>query len=549
MIRVAKTETTRRREVEYVPDQADLNAGQRTLVADGPESSSAAAQQQQHFQHSPSFPHSPTLAGPHIRWFAEHQGYVADLIRQQQEALQHQLAEMQKQQQAFMRQQQQVINDLITSIKVQAIPCLGATLNSLGSDDAEEFIGDLDGSSMSTAWHNRHDQLLDGEKVRSLGTMTERSRHGCKASEEGSLEAEFQRHTEPVLIRMQQAENDDFAEPNRDEFTPPKHFPERPPNVMVDDEEQSFGMSSTQSGLREYDQYSAGVKTTPGTTQQRALAGPCDARGYDDDVIQYHVLKLHPSTTVLQLHAQSILWSKSTGLWTSENVEFTGLFEVPLSPNVNVNISSLEMQFRSAVIVIGAAAEDQGRMSIIKKIKGSLEPLAVVGDSPGGKFWQRIHSKLEFEPPPSPRRTTLPGEPQKRKFCRNMPDEICVKVGRMMFGTVDLCAVRQAGRFRSGKQMKVNDVSLESRSYTRPSVSGSILPTRFDTTKQPTWSLGRPPDRFGGTGLSASVSSTTSTTTAPSQSAVSFSRCARVLVPIRSSPRRLLMRFDLYHLN
>lgn len=67
--------------MENVPDQ-DLDAGRRTLVADGPEPLSAATQQQ-HFQHSPSLPHPPPLAGPYDQWFAEHQGYVVDLIQQE----------------------------------------------------------------------------------------------------------------------------------------------------------------------------------------------------------------------------------------------------------------------------------------------------------------------------------------------------------------------------------------------------------------------------------------------------------------------------------
>lgn len=550
MIRVAKITTTQRREVENVPDQ-DLDAGRRTLVADGPEPSSAAAQQQ-NFHHSPSLPHPPPLAGSYDQWFTEHQGYVADLIRQQQEALQHQLDEMQQQQLAFMQQQQQVIDNIITSMKVQVLPCLDTTLNSLGSNDAEEFRSDPDGNCESTAWHNRHDQLLEEEKMRSLDKMAERSRYG---SEVGGVGKDLRRTTETVLDILQEAASDNFAELSRDQLIPPRNLPERPLNVMVDKEEQSCGMSSTQSSLREYDQFSPAVKTTPGTSQQQTLAGPCDARGYRDDVIQQEVnhSQMHPSSaTVLPLHSLPVLWPKTTRPWKSENVEFTGLIEVPLCLMVNVNISSLEIQFRSAMIVqpkgIGVAAEDQGRRNICKKIEGTLELQETVGASPGEKFRQRIRSKMEFEPPPTTTTATLPGEPGKRKFYRNLPNAFKdVKVDRVMFGTVDLRTVRLAGSYGSEKKLKASDVPLKSRMYTRSSVSGSTSPTQFDSSKQPTWSLGRPPEQFGGTRLSVFVSSTTST--APSQSGDSFFECACVLVPIRSSAGRFLMRIDLYHLN
>ncbi|KAL1379019.1 hypothetical protein pipiens_000510, partial [Culex pipiens pipiens] len=93
----------------------------------------------------------------------------------------------------------------------------------------------------------------------------------------------------------------------------------------------------------------------PCTYQQQALVESCEVSGYLDDVIEYlsevnHSRKRHPTATGTPLHLPPDPWPKPTGPWQSENVEFTGLIEVPLSLIVNVNIGCLLVQFSSAVI-------------------------------------------------------------------------------------------------------------------------------------------------------------------------------------------------------
>uniref|UniRef100_A0A1Q3EVP6 Uncharacterized protein n=1 Tax=Culex tarsalis TaxID=7177 RepID=A0A1Q3EVP6_CULTA len=493
MIRSVKTETTRRREVEDVPDQAILDASQRPLVAGGPEISPAAAQQQ-HFHHSPFLQHLPLHAEPYIQWFAEHQGYVTELLRQQQEALQHQLEVMQQQQLAFIQHQQQLIHNIVTSMKVQALPCLDVTSDSLGSGNAEEFVTDPDGDGVPKPWQNRQEELLQEKKLRSLDKKAEDSRCGSGGRLGGEPDTEF---------RMPELEH-------------------------------------KQDDLR-----SPGAKVGLGTIQQQALAGSCDVRGYLDDVIEHlsevnQNMKQQTSATWTPLHSPPVPdpLPKPTRPLMGENVEFAGPNEVPLWLVVNVNTCQ---QFHSAVIAQlnnSAAAKDRVRNNTAEAFRSTVQRLVVAGDPPlGGR--QSIRSKLEFEPPPSTASTTLPGEPEKRKFCANVPDAINNKAGRVMSWTVVPRTARRAGCWDSECRV-TSDVWLEWRTYTKSSeVSGSTTPTRFDTSKQPSWSLGRPPE-FGGTCLSASVSSRSSTIGTPSQSVVSPSGCARVLVPRGSSPRRCL---------
>uniref|UniRef100_A0A1Q3EVF2 Uncharacterized protein n=1 Tax=Culex tarsalis TaxID=7177 RepID=A0A1Q3EVF2_CULTA len=462
MIRSVKTETTRRREVEDVPDQAILDASQRPLVAGGPEISPAAAQQQ-HFHHSPFLQHLPLHAEPYIQWFAEHQGYVTELLRQQQEALQHQLEVMQQQQLAFIQHQQQLIHNIVTSMKVQALPCLDVTSDSLGSGNAEEFVTDPDGDGVPKPWQNRQEELLQEKKLRSLDKKAEDSRCGSGGRLGGEPDTEF---------RMPELEH-------------------------------------KQDDLR-----SPGAKVGLGTIQQQALAGSCDVRGYLDDVIEHlsevnQNMKQQTSATWTPLHSPPVPdpLPKPTRPLMGENVEFAGPNEVPLWLVVNVNTSR---QFHSSVIAQlnnnSAAAKDRLRVNTADAFRSSVQRVVVAGALPNGGR-QRIRSKLEFEPPPSTVTTTLPGEPEKRKFCANVPDAINNTVGRVMFWTVVPRAVWRAGCCGSECRVTASDVWLEWRTYTKSSaVSGSTTPTRFDTSEQPSWSFGRPPE-FGGTCLSAFVSS------------------------------------------
>ncbi|KAL1394658.1 hypothetical protein pipiens_003010 [Culex pipiens pipiens] len=205
-------------------------------------------------------------------------------------------------------------------------------------------------------------------------------------------------------------------------------------------------------------------------------------------------------------------WPKPTGSWMGESVEFAGLTEDPLWFVANVNTSQ---QLHSAVI-------DQASKSATAFRSARRPRIAVGAPPPGEKYGERILSKLEFEPPPQIATTTLPGE-QQRKICVNVPvtDANNGKFGRVMYWTVNLCAVRQIGFYGLEKRLKAIDYRMASRKYPKLSaVSGSTAPSRFGTLKQPTWSLGRPPEqpRIGGTVLSTFVSPTTSTTATPSQS-------------------------------
>ncbi|EDS28933.1 hypothetical protein CpipJ_CPIJ007183 [Culex quinquefasciatus] len=424
-----KTETARRREVEDVPDQANLDAGCGPLAAGEPATLSAAAQQQ-HFHHSPFLQRPPPHAASYVECFEQQRGYVQELFRQQQEALQRQLVEMQQQQLAFMQHQQQFISSIVTSMKVQAQPCL----DSLGSGNAEEFETDPDGDGVSTAWHNRHEELLQEKKVHSLDKLAEV--HLCRSDGGGAK----------VL-------------------------------------------------------------------QQQVLAGSCEACGCCDDVIEH----LSEANHDFKVHSPPDPWPKPTGPWQSGNVEFTGLTEVPLSLIVNVNIGCLLVQFGSAVInrtqSIADAAKDNAGRSTDAVHHNTLQT--------GWRFGECIRSKLEYEPPPSPSATTRRGEQQKRKFCLNVPDAINRKVGRVLLWTVDLRAVRRISCYGLEKRFKSIDVRSVSRKHQKSSaVSSSTAPTRFGTSKQRMWSLGRPPEhpRIGGTVLPTFVSSRTSTTATPSRS-------------------------------
>ncbi|KAL1376451.1 hypothetical protein pipiens_020356, partial [Culex pipiens pipiens] len=213
------------------------------------------------------------------------------------------------------------------------------------------------------------------------------------------------------------------------------------------------------------------------------------------------------------MHSPPDPWPKPTGSWMGESVEFAGLTEGPLWFAANVNTSQ---QLHSAVI-------DQASKSATAFRSARRPRIAVGAPPPGEKYGERILSKLEFEPPPQiATTTTLPGE-QQRKICVNVPvtDANNSKFGRVMYWTVNLCADRQIGFYGLEKRLKAIDYRMASCNYPKLSaVSGSTAPSRFGTLKQPTWSLGRPPEqpRIGGTVLSTFVSPTTSTTTTPSQS-------------------------------
>ncbi|XP_039445356.1 uncharacterized protein LOC120425049 isoform X2 [Culex pipiens pallens] len=376
--------------MEGVPDQTILDAGQNQQTADVQQAPLAAGQQ----LYPPFLQSSPPHAAPYVEWFQHQRGYVAQLFRQQQEALQRQLTEMQQQQLAFIQHQQQFISSIVTSMKVQAQPCL----DSLGSGNAEEFETDPDGDGVSTAWHNQHEELLQEKKVHSLDKLAE------------------------VLLCGNDGGDEEVFE-------------------------------------------------------QQVLVESC-ARGYRDDVTEY-VFEVSNSTTVTPLHSPPDPWPKPTGSWMGESVEFAGLTEDPLWFVANVNTSQ---QLHSAVI-------DQVSKSTATAFRSARQPRIAVGaPPPGEKYGERILSKLEFETPPQIA-TTLP--------------------------------VRQIGCYGLEKRLKVIDYRMASRKYPKLSaVSESTASSRFGTLKQPTWSLGRPPEkpRIGGTVLSTFVSLTTSTTATPSQS-------------------------------
>ncbi|KAL1397611.1 hypothetical protein pipiens_009630, partial [Culex pipiens pipiens] len=124
---------------------------------------------------------------------------------------------------------------------------------------------------------------------------------------------------------------------------------------------------------------------------QQALAGSCEARGYRDDVIE------HLSEANHDFKVQS-----PPDPWQSENVEFTGLTEVPLSWIVNVNIDCLLVQYGSAVInrtlSIADAAKERAGRSTAAVLHNTLQTC--------WRFGVCIRSKLEYEPPPSSSATT-----------------------------------------------------------------------------------------------------------------------------------------------
>lgn len=326
----------------------------------------------------------PPHAAPYVEWLQHQRGYVAQLFRQQQEALQRQLAEMQQQQLAFMQHQQQFIKSIVTSMKVRAQPCLDATSDSLGSGNAEEFVIDPDGDGVSTAGNI----LLQDKKVRSLDKLADNSWCGDVSGLGRGPKTAYQ-VPEPV-----------------------------------------------------YNLRAPGAKAAPCTYQQQALAESCEVSGYLDDVIEYlsevnHSQKHHPTATGTPLHSPPDPWPKPTGSWMGESVEFAGLTEDPLWFVANVNTSQ---QLHSAVI-------DQVSKSTATAFRSARQPRIAVGaPPPGEKYGERILSKLEFEPPLQIATTTLPGE-QQRKICVNVPvtDANNGKFGRVMYWTVNLCAVRQIG--------------------------------------------------------------------------------------------------------
>ncbi|KAL1395590.1 hypothetical protein pipiens_011137 [Culex pipiens pipiens] len=132
--------------------------------------------------------------------------------------------------------------------------------------------------------------------------------------------------------------------------------------------------------------------------QQQALAGSCEARGYRDDVIEH----LSEANHDFKVQSPPDPWPKPTGPWQSENVEFTGLTEVPLSWIVNVNIDCLLVQYGSAVInrtlSIADAAKERAGRSTAAVLHNTLQT--------GWRFGVCIRSKLEYEPPPSSSATT-----------------------------------------------------------------------------------------------------------------------------------------------
>ncbi|KAL1374161.1 hypothetical protein pipiens_020424, partial [Culex pipiens pipiens] len=215
-----------------------------------------------------------------------------------------------------------------------------------------------------------------------------------------------------------------------------------------------------------------------------------------------HSRKRHPTATGTPLHSPP-------DPWQSENVEFTGLTEVPLSLIVNVNIGCLLVQFGSAVInrtqSIADAAKDQAGRSTAAVHHNTLQTC--------WRFGECIRSKLEYEPPPSSSATTPRGEQQKRKFCVNVPDAINRKViCGVGFNDAIAIAVRriEAANVESGSASG----AFKDRWYGAFSVSlvyffnNNILAIR---------------------GL--------------------LNGCARVIMPRGSSPGRCLTWADPYHLN
>ncbi|XP_055522987.1 uncharacterized protein LOC129717168 [Wyeomyia smithii] len=102
-------------------------------------------------------------------------GYVTDLFRQQQEAINRQWEAMQQQQQAFMNQQEEMMRTIMSSIQVQVPPNPGVILDSL-ANNIKEFRYDPENNVTFAARYKRYDDLFEkdanrlneGAKVRLL---------------------------------------------------------------------------------------------------------------------------------------------------------------------------------------------------------------------------------------------------------------------------------------------------------------------------------------------------------------------------------------------
>ncbi|XP_055522702.1 uncharacterized protein K02A2.6-like [Wyeomyia smithii] len=130
---------------------------------------------QQQFIRPPLLQQAPMQPNPYSQWFQQQQGYVTDLFRQQQEAINRQREAMQQQQQAFMHQQEEIMRTIMLSIQVQVPPNPKVILDSL-ANNIKEFRYDPENNVTFAAWYKRYDDLFEkdanrfdeGAKVRLL---------------------------------------------------------------------------------------------------------------------------------------------------------------------------------------------------------------------------------------------------------------------------------------------------------------------------------------------------------------------------------------------
>lgn len=101
--------------MEGVPDQSGLDAGVQLRV-DGQEVPLEAGQQSgQPFQIEPPLQCPPQMA-PYIGWFVQQRGYVAEMVRREQEVVQRQLADMHRQQLDFMVKQEYLMRNILAAL-------------------------------------------------------------------------------------------------------------------------------------------------------------------------------------------------------------------------------------------------------------------------------------------------------------------------------------------------------------------------------------------------------------------------------------------------
>ncbi|XP_055589032.1 uncharacterized protein LOC129741335 [Uranotaenia lowii] len=108
----------------------------------------------------------PSRADPYMQYLQQQQqGYVSELLRQQQEMMRQQQEAMKQQQLAFIQQQEQLMRSMMSSIQVQVPPNPEALLDSL-ANNIKEFRYDLDGQITFAAWYRRYEDLFEKDASR-----------------------------------------------------------------------------------------------------------------------------------------------------------------------------------------------------------------------------------------------------------------------------------------------------------------------------------------------------------------------------------------------